>query len=41
MARLGLATRDFAGASLFEALFRARMGFQLGHCLLFCLPGAG
>ena len=31
MARLGLVPLDFAGASLAEALFRARMGFQLGH----------
>jgi hypothetical protein len=26
---------DLAGASLAEALLRARMGLQLGHCLLF------
>ena len=31
MARLGLVPLDFAGTSLAEALFRARMGFQLGH----------
>ena len=36
MARLGLAPLDFAGASLFEALFRARMCLQLGHFLLVC-----
>jgi len=34
MARLGLVPLDFAGTSLAEALFRARMGFQLGHFLL-------
>src|SRR5664279_4316514 len=33
--RLRLATLDFAGASLAEALLRARMGLQLGHFLLF------
>ena len=35
VARLGLVPLDLAGASLAEALLRARMGFQLGHCLLF------
>ena len=33
--RLRLTPLDFAGASLAEALGRARMGFQLGHFLLF------
>ena len=33
--RLRLSPLDFAGASLAEALGRARMGLQLGHCLLF------
>jgi len=32
--RLRLAPLDFAGASLAEALGRARMGLQLGHFLL-------
>src|ERR1035438_469428 len=32
MPRLRLAPLDFAGACLTEALGRARMGFQLGHC---------
>jgi uncharacterized membrane protein YtjA (UPF0391 family) len=32
--RLRLAPLDFAGASLAEALGRARMCFQLGHFLL-------
>jgi hypothetical protein len=32
--RLGLVPLDFAGASFCEALFRARMGLQLGHFLL-------
>ena len=40
VARLGLAPLDFAGASFLEALGRARMGLQLGHCLLFALPAA-
>lgn len=31
---LRLVPDDFAGASLFEALGRALMGFQLGHCFL-------
>jgi hypothetical protein len=31
MAHFRLAALDFAGASLLEALFRARMCFQLGH----------
>ena len=34
MAHLGLATLDFAGASLAEALLRARMSLQLGHFFL-------
>src|SRR5208337_4703714 len=32
--RLRLAPLDLAGASLAEALLRARMGLQLGHCFL-------
>lgn len=32
-----MAPLDFAGASLLEALGRARMGLQLGHLLLFDL----
>ena len=35
MPRLRLVPDDFAGTSLFEALGRALMGFQLGHFLLF------
>ena len=31
VAHLGLAALDFAGSSLRKALFRARMGLQLGH----------
>ena len=31
---LRLVPCDFAGTSLFEALGRALMGFQLGHCFL-------
>ena len=37
---LHLAPLDLAAASLREALGRARMGLQLGHCLLF-LDGVG
>ena len=35
--RLRVAPLDFAGASLLEALGRARMGLQLGHFLLLYL----
>jgi hypothetical protein len=41
MARLGLVPLDFAGTGLTEALFRARMGFQLGHFLLVFWTGFG
>jgi hypothetical protein len=34
VARLGLVPLDFAGSSLGEALGRARMGLQFGHCFL-------
>src|SRR5271154_5619232 len=34
MAHLGLVPLDLAGTSLGEALGRARMGLQFGHCFL-------
>jgi hypothetical protein len=34
VAHLGLVALDFAAASLGEALGRARMGLQFGHCFL-------
>jgi hypothetical protein len=34
VAHLGLVPLDLAGTSLGEALGRARMGLQFGHCFL-------